>query len=94
MSKEYIIYCDESEKRGQYYSNFYGGALIGSSDLEKSVLILENKKIELNLLQEIKWSKVAHSYCEKYIALIDCFFDLIEKNIIKIRIMFTQNIFT
>ena len=23
--KEYIIFCDESDKRGKYYSNFYGG---------------------------------------------------------------------
>jgi hypothetical protein len=29
---EYLIYCDESDKNGQLYSNFYGGALVRSID--------------------------------------------------------------
>jgi hypothetical protein len=29
--KEYIIFCDESDASGKYYSNFYGGVLVGSS---------------------------------------------------------------
>ncbi len=29
---QYIIYCDESVKRGDYFSNFYGGALVRSND--------------------------------------------------------------
>jgi hypothetical protein len=93
MSKEYIIYCDESEKNGRYYSNFYGGALIFSTHLEQVSCILRNKKIALNFLQEVKWSKVTHNYSKKYIELMECFFDLIQQGLIKIRIMFTQNIF-
>lgn len=93
MSKEHIIYCDESEKYGRYYSNFYGGALICSSNLEHVKHTLETKKIALNFLQEVKWSKITHNYSEKYINLMECFFDLIQQNLIKIRIMFTQNIF-
>ncbi len=30
----YIIYCDESVKKGKYFSNFYGGAIINSNDLD------------------------------------------------------------
>ena len=29
--KEYIIFCDESDVAGKYYSNFYGGVLVGSA---------------------------------------------------------------
>lgn len=32
MPKEYTIWCDESIKKGKYYSNFYGGLLIQSKD--------------------------------------------------------------
>jgi len=27
MSLEYVIYTDESEKKGRHFSNFYGGVL-------------------------------------------------------------------
>lgn len=35
MAQEYLIYCDESAKTGKYFSNFYGGALIRSTDIER-----------------------------------------------------------
>ena len=28
----YLIYCDEPDDKGSYYSNFYGGALLKLSD--------------------------------------------------------------
>lgn len=94
MSGEYIIYCDESDKRGDYYSNFYGGALVRSSDFESVIKILSDKKTELNMLKEVKWERITGNYCDKYIELMGAFFDLIENNQIKLRIMFTQNIFS
>jgi hypothetical protein len=45
----------------------------------------------LHLHQEMKWSKVTAQYLEKYIELIDVFFDLVADDRIKLRIMFTQN---
>lgn len=88
---EYLIYCDESVSKGKYFSNFYGGALVRSSDL----VIVEQKirdcRDRLHLHQEMKWSKVTAQYLEKYIELIDVFFDLVADDRIKIRIMFTQN---
>jgi len=93
VAKEYIIYCDESDARGAYFSNFYGGALVGSVDLPLVQGILIKKTVELNLLKEVKWGRVTTNYFEKYISLMDCFFDLIRQNKVKIRIMFTQNIF-
>jgi hypothetical protein len=90
MALEYIIYCDESESKGRHFSNFYGGALVTSEHLESVRSVLAAKKHELNLFGEVKWSKMTTNYCQKYIDLMDCFFDLIKE--VKIRVMFTQNI--
>lgn len=49
------------------------------------------KKEELGLYQEVKWTKVTEQYLDKYLNLIDYFFDFVKKNKIKIRIMFRQN---
>jgi hypothetical protein len=91
MAQEYIIYCDESEETGRYFSNFYGGALVRSEHLEEIKALIASKKAELNLFGEIKWTKITENYADKYIALMDLFFDLIKADRIKIRIMFTQN---
>jgi hypothetical protein len=32
-SREYFIWCDESIKKGDFYSNFYGGVLVESKNL-------------------------------------------------------------
>jgi hypothetical protein len=50
VALEYVIYCDESEENGCYFSNFYGGALVRSADLEQVRLRLEKRKEKLNLL--------------------------------------------
>ena len=91
--KQYLIYSDESHKKGSYFSNFYGGALLEYKNLENFNLCLNKKKEELNLLSEVKWSKVTAQYLNKYIELIDTFFNYIINNDIKIRIMFRQNAF-
>ncbi|MEI9925921.1 MAG: DUF3800 domain-containing protein [Bradyrhizobium sp.] len=89
--QEYIIYCDESESKGRHFSNFYGGALVRSQDLDSVRRAIAAKKQELNLFGEIKWSKISVNYKQKYIDLMDFFFDLIEQDKVKIRIMFTEN---
>ncbi|MGD6804469.1 MULTISPECIES: hypothetical protein [Rossellomorea] len=64
---QYIIYCDESEKTGKFYGNFYGGALVRSTDFHIVKNTLEDKKVSLNLLGEVKWQKVTPNYLEKYV---------------------------
>jgi hypothetical protein len=91
MPKEYIIYCDESESKGRHFSNFYGGALATSDDIDHVRSTLEAKKTALRLHGEVKWTKFAVNYANKYRDLVDCFFDLIAANNVKLRIMFTQN---
>lgn len=93
MSLEYVIYTDESDKVGNYYSNFYGGVLVRSTDLATVVQQLEDCKRRLNLYKEVKWQKVSAAYLDKYISLMDEFFDLVAADRIKTRIMFTQNRF-
>jgi hypothetical protein len=89
--KEYVIFCDESDAAGVYYSNFYGGLVVGASQYERVTNRLEAAKLELNLHQEVKWAKVTQNYLNKYQALISCLFDEVAKGHIKIRIMFRQN---
>lgn len=90
--KEYIIFCDESEVNGRYYSNFYGGVLVGASDYERITSRLNAEKQRLNLLGEVKWSKVTALYLPKYETLIRTFFEEICKGQVKVRIMFRQNV--
>src|SRR5262249_52457706 len=91
MANEIIIYCDESISNGAFYSNFYGGALVRSTHIDKVRSILVETKKQLNMFGEVKWDKVTANYLTKYITLMDQFFDLIEEDIVKIRNMFTQN---
>ena len=90
---EYIIYCDESDGSGKFYANFYGGLLIRSSDFDEVKETLIQKKKKLNLEKELKWQRVTSNYLDKYIEFIDLLFDYVEADIIKLRIMFTQNIY-
>lgn len=86
----YIIYCDESSDHGVKYSDFFGGCIIDSRHQNEVVEALEQKKKELNLLSEIKWTKVTDNYLDKYISIIDMFFDFIKAGKIKVRIMFRR----
>lgn len=44
MIKQYLIYVDESHRKGKYFSNFYGGALVNYAELEKISSKLNDKK--------------------------------------------------
>lgn len=91
MATEYVIYADESSEVGPHFSNFYGGVLIRSTDLTPLTEALAAKKAELNFHGEVKWQKVTKGYLEKYVALVDLFFDLVAEDKVKVRLMFTQN---
>ena len=68
-----------------------GGALVKVTDIQKIENQLNNKKRELCLNGEIKWTKVTENYLEKYIEMINLFFTFIKQGKIKVRIMFAQN---
>ena len=91
MATELVIYTDESDKEGEYFSNFYGGVLVRSQDLSAVIAQLERCKRQQNLFQEIKWQKVTENYLAKYVAMVDAFFDVVAAGAAKVRIMFTNN---
>jgi hypothetical protein len=53
VTKELIIYCDESVKYGKHFSNFYGGLLVSSDHIDAVRASIASKKAELNLLGEL-----------------------------------------
>lgn len=91
MSKEYFLWCHESIKKGEFYSNFYGGVLIQSKDLVYVNNVLTKVVNKLKITEEIKWGKVDAVKLPAFEALINTFFTLVKKNKIKVRIMFRQN---
>lgn len=91
QEKEYIIFCDESDKEGKYYSTFYGGLIVGASHYERVTAHLNTIKQEQNLYGEVKWEKATQRYLQKYEILMKHFFQEIASKNIKVRIMFQQN---
>lgn len=85
---EYILYCDESSDKGIKYGDFFGGSIVSSKHLREVTEVLENKKIELNLKGELKWTKVTANYLEKYQEMMTLFFQLVKSGKVKVRIMF------
>ncbi|MCR9257006.1 MAG: hypothetical protein NXI16_13045 [Alphaproteobacteria bacterium] len=92
--RRYVIFCDESSKKGALFSNFYGGVLLKAEDRELIEHLLKEKKEELNFFKELKWTKITEQYEEKYIEFIQFYFSFIRTNRLRVRIMFTQNIHT
>lgn len=90
--KHYIIYADESDKKGRFYSNFFGGVLLATSDREQISLELDAAKVELGLLHEVKWQYVDQSCVDRYIEFIRKYFTYVAASRLKIRVMFTQNL--
>jgi hypothetical protein len=91
MANEVVIYTDESDRTGEYCSNFYGGILVRSKDLERAADRLLACKLRHNLHGEIKWRKVTENYLGKYAGVVDELFDMVTADVVKIRIMFTNN---
>ena len=85
------IWLDESDRHGEFYSNFYGGILIPSRHhrevLERMSSIVEATGIK----DEVKWQKVNDFHYEKYLRLVDELFDMAKEGKLKIRIFFRHN---
>jgi hypothetical protein len=88
----YIIYCDESDTKGPFYSNFYGGALLRASDRERIEERLKRVKDNHGINGELKWTKICEYNEKAYFDFLDELFNMLAEDLLKIRIMFTQNI--
>lgn len=84
------VYADESAKRGPFFANFYGGALVRSADLQPVQAQLRRAAADAGFGAEVKWQKVSSGYLDRYLRLMDVFFDLVAADRVKMRIMFTQ----
>lgn len=81
-------------KKGKYYSNFYRGVLIDKTEFEKVRNALLSRVQDLEIENtELKWGNVITLKLEQYKAVIDTFFEFVKANIIKVRIMFSDNRF-
>src|SRR5262249_36604846 len=89
-NRQFFIWCDESDSKGRFYSNFYGGVLVQSEDLEEVNKSLLETCEKLHFNDEIKWQKVSEHYLAKYEEIMDVFFELVKMGKIKVRIMFSQ----
>ncbi|MGN6437228.1 MAG: DUF3800 domain-containing protein [Agriterribacter sp.] len=90
----FYIFCDESLKKGKFYSNFYGGILIDKREFEKVQNALLSKVQDLEMEDsELKWSNVNTFKLEQYKAVMDTVFEFVKADVIKVRIMFTDNRF-
>lgn len=91
--RDYIIYSDESDRRGKFYSNFFGGVLLEASDQQRISEALNARKAELGILSEVKWQRVDATNTDRYAEFIRMFFEFVAASRLKVRIMFTQNIY-
>lgn len=94
MTRELVIYCDESDISGRHFANFYGGALVESRHLHEVITRLEASKLSLNFHGEVKWQKITENYAQKYMDFVSEVFALMAEGKLKLRIMFTQNYFS
>lgn len=88
---EYFVYCDESRKTGEYFSNFYGGLIVAAGDKDEVEARIRAILAERSLTGELKWQYITKFYADQYIAVMNVLFDLLMEGRIRIRIMFTQN---
>jgi hypothetical protein len=92
VSREVVIYTDESKEDGPYYASSYGGALVESTQLGGVIETLEAAKAAVGIGAEVKWQKVSAGYLDRYLALVNTLFDVVDSGRIKIRIMFRHRL--
>jgi hypothetical protein len=94
LPRRLVIYCDESDDKGKYFSHFYGGAAVDARKRERIENSLRDTYTSLRLQGEVKWTKIGPGHEERYISMMDAFFDFIKAREIKTRIMFLQNMYS
>ncbi|MEB3244951.1 MAG: hypothetical protein VKJ06_03080 [Vampirovibrionales bacterium] len=67
--ERFVLFCDESIQKGEFFSNFYGGAFLKESLLSEINLKLKQEKIRLGLNpdREMKFTKISYQYAHYYI---------------------------
>lgn len=89
-----FIWLDESDRHGEFYSNFYGGILVSARHYWEVLHRMRSIVAEVGINDEIKWQKVNEFHYEKYWRVVDELFDLAQEGKLKIRIFFRHNQYT
>ena len=89
-----FIWLDESDRHGEFYSNFYGGISVPSKHHREVIERMHSIVTEAGINDEIKWQKVNEYHYERYLRVVDELFDLAKEDKLKIRIFFRHNQFT
>lgn len=89
---KYYIYCDESDKKGINYSDFFGGALVKQSHVLAIEKEIADFKAKHSYKGELKWNKIKIHHKKIYTEFVELIFQIIKKYDIKVRIFFRQNI--
>lgn len=67
--------------------------MVRTNDRQAIEDALNVKKEELNLHRELKWTKITENYRQKYEEFIEYYFSFVRTGRIKVRIMFSQNMY-
>lgn len=79
MGQLFHIYCDESRQTNHQYM-VLAGIIIESQKVAKACQRINTLRKQLNMMAELKWTKVSKGKLSEYIAFVDLFFDLIESD--------------
>ncbi len=90
--KEYVLFCDESDRHGAFFSNFYGGVRVGARHLNQVNRDLLAERTALGLTSEVKWEKTDLQMVTRYETMMHAFFGQVAAGRVFVRIMFTQNV--
>lgn len=88
----YLVYLDESDKEGPYYSNFYGGIILKHDALDDFNARIRNIMANTKIAdEEIKWQKVNALTLPIYMVIVDELFRFLAEGKARIRIFFRHN---
>ena len=88
--EKYIIVSDESVRKGNRYSFFYGGCIVKEKDYENISKELDVYKEFLGL-HEIKREKITPKNLSCYKKIMDLFFRYVKAGDVRVRIMYSPN---
>lgn len=67
---KYVIYCDESDRKGKNYSYFYGALAFDVNNFAHLENYLKSNKVTISQSAyngELKWSKISNSKEDEYL---------------------------
>jgi Protein of unknown function (DUF3800) len=88
-SAQYVIYSDESHTHDKelQHGRFYGGCLLPSAERQRLNERIATEMLRCGLIGELKWQKLNHRNYTRMRDVLDVFFDLVEANIVRLRVM-------